>query len=98
MSGIFEKNVEKIYQARRSGEMGPIGERDSGGRWWPDPWEECSCCGWIREPSRAYPNSLRDHCRTRKHIRNLLKKQGMRRINEETRRVAKYQAEGRSRK
>jgi hypothetical protein len=50
----------------------PTGRNDSGGRWYPSDKEICSCCKSIRQPSREYPWSLWMHCRTLKHIKNIL--------------------------
>lgn len=48
------------------------GKTDSGSRWYPSDEERCSCCEYIRSPSRAYPWSLYKHCHSRKHIKNLI--------------------------
>jgi hypothetical protein len=50
----------------------PSGKTDSGSRWSPSDEEQCSCCGSIRSPSRAYPWSLLKHCHSKKHIKNLI--------------------------
>jgi hypothetical protein len=64
--------IIQMYESRQSRETHPDGSFDSAGRWYPSDDEECPCCMDIRSPSRAYPFSLMRHCRTRKHIRNLL--------------------------
>ncbi len=40
-------------------------------QWHPAPSERLSCCDLIRTPSRKYPFSLQDHCRTAFHIAEL---------------------------
>jgi len=57
-----------VYLLRGAGVIQPLGNYDSGGRWYPDDDEWCPCCTAIREPSRAFPFSLRDHCRTQRHL------------------------------
>jgi hypothetical protein len=53
----------------------PAGTSASGGgRWYPSVDEMCSCCKDIRSPSRAYPSSLWNHCKSGKHIWNLIQK------------------------
>jgi hypothetical protein len=48
----------------------PHGQKDSGGRWYPDDVKEAvSCCSSIRSPSHKYPWSLFKHCLSLKHIR-----------------------------
>jgi len=39
--------------------------------WYPSGKERQRCCRGVREPSRKYPFSLRDHCRTLTHISHL---------------------------
>jgi hypothetical protein len=46
----------------------PSGETDYFGRWYPDPLERRACCSQIRDPSRAWPWSLWQHCHTAKHV------------------------------
>lgn len=49
------------------------GRKDKGGRWYPDEdLEKCSCCRYIRSPSRSWPNNYLNHCRTNKHLRTRL--------------------------
>jgi hypothetical protein len=47
---------------------GPKGYFDSACRWYPFEDEKCPLCDTIRLPSRAFPYSLRTHCRTYKHV------------------------------
>ena len=44
----------------------PSGDFDNAGRWYPTNY--CDCCESIRSPSRAYPYSLMNHCRTVSHV------------------------------
>jgi hypothetical protein len=46
----------------------PYGQRDGAGRWYPVEKERASCCGNVRQPTRAYPWTLMTHCRTLKHV------------------------------
>ena len=56
------------YLARRSGREQPNGRGDSGGRWYPANTERRWCCTGLRQPSRAWPHSIKDHCRTLQHV------------------------------
>jgi len=67
-----EKKIEKIYRDRKDRVAHPEGEFDGGGRFYPSETEEQECCAEIRSPSRAYPYSLMVHCRTLKHVKNLV--------------------------
>lgn len=44
----------------------PKGKKDSGGRWYPD--EMLECCKGIRSPSRAWPNTYLNHCKSLAHM------------------------------
>ena len=46
----------------------PLGNYDAQGRWYPSEIEKADCCDSIRNPSKNWPYSMRDHCRTVKHI------------------------------
>lgn len=70
----FEEKVNNVYEMRKERMTHPDGKFDNGGRWYPAVGEKCDCCRSIREPSRAYPYSLMVHCRTKVHIKNMLKK------------------------
>ena len=60
------------FEARQRHTRHPIGHYEGGRRWWPDPDSERRvCCIGLREPSYAWPNSLRDHCRTLGHVAEL---------------------------
>ena len=41
-------------------------------KWYPQEVEERPCCLNIRQPSHSYPWSLMTHCRSLKHVCNLL--------------------------
>lgn len=66
--------VEKIYYRRKERIDHPDGHFDGGGRWYPSEEERCECCDSIRGPSRRWPWSYMQHCRTKKHIKNLVAK------------------------
>ena len=70
------RTAEEIYATRKSRREHPDGTFDKAGRWYPSEAETCECCKHIRPPSRGWPYSLMVHCRTMKHIRNLVKKRG----------------------
>jgi len=65
-----------IHLAREQRLCHPKGSFDRAGRWYPDEWEECECCRYIRWPSRQYPFSYLLHCRTKRHVENLVAKHG----------------------
>jgi hypothetical protein len=62
---IFEELKKRSY---------PDGKTDKGHRWYPSAFEECDCCKSIRKPSRAWGFSLYNHCKTKKHLKNLASK------------------------
>lgn len=66
--------IKTIYERRQARIEHPSGRTDNGGRWYPSDDEHCDCCNMVRQPSRAYPWSLMVHCRTKKHIKNLVEK------------------------
>ena len=70
----MDEVVAHIYQQRKNRNEYPQGRYDKAGRWYPTDEEKCGCCGNIRSPSRSWPYSLRDHCRTKKHVRSLVEK------------------------
>jgi hypothetical protein len=70
----FKGLVDELYRKRQSRAVHPSGDFDKARRWLPSEQEECECCQTIRYPSRAYPFSLMAHCRTKKHIENLIAK------------------------
>ena len=67
---IFPENNIKIVVDYCAQNYVPLGKTDNGGRWYPDPEEECSCCKSIRSPTRSYPWSLYKHCKSKKHVEN----------------------------
>ena len=56
---------------RRIGHTIPDGRLDNAGRWYPTVFERKECCDHIRRPTRRFPWSLRDHCKTVKHVARL---------------------------
>lgn len=60
-----------LYQQRQARQAHPAGSFDRAGRWHPDETETCDCCASVRSPSRRFPYSLMQHCRTIKHIAQL---------------------------
>ena len=56
------------YIARKDKKSRPEGRSDHGGRWRPLEAERQPCCQGIREPSRAWPLTLLDHCRSAGHV------------------------------
>lgn len=65
------QNAVNEYINRQERITHPIGVFDNGGRWYPGEDEEQACCKSIRHPSRAYPYSKMNHCRTITHVANL---------------------------
>jgi hypothetical protein len=66
------QDAVKLYEDRQSRRQHPDGTFDNAGRWYPSAGEKCSCCGEVRGPSRSYPYSYMVHCRTSKHIEQLM--------------------------
>jgi len=62
-----EERALERYLRRKNRQEKPQGRYDNGGRWWPDEEEIRPCCRNIRRPSRAWPFTLLDHCRTLAH-------------------------------
>jgi len=62
------------YVSRKNRTEHPDGKlKGRPGKWYPHPKEEHrSCCDYIKPPSHACPYSLMNHCRSAKHIGNLL--------------------------
>jgi hypothetical protein len=65
------------YTLRRDRLTNPSGRFDHAGRWYPSVAERCACCASVRSPSHAYPYSLMTHCRTLKHVKQLIAKHAM---------------------
>lgn len=67
--------LEKAYaewRGRESGSRYPESEPGRSIRWYPherNEWQ--SCCDKIRRPSRKYPYSLLQHCKSAKHVASL---------------------------
>jgi len=65
------EQAARAYLARREGIERPDGKNDSGGRWHPSEVEKRECCEHVLSPSRAWPSSLYNHCRTLRHVAQL---------------------------
>ena len=50
-----------------------VGQSDQLKRWQPSPAETADCCAWQRMPHAKYPWSFRAHCRSRAHLRELIR-------------------------
>jgi hypothetical protein len=60
------------YLRRQGREYHPSGRWDRAGRWYPDDATEWrKCCDAVRPPSRRWPYSYLDHCRTAVHVASL---------------------------
>lgn len=59
------------YLDRQSRKTHPDGRFDNASRWYPSDEEKQDCCARVRSPSRAYPNSLNQHCRSLRHVAKL---------------------------
>lgn len=70
-SRMTVNQAAEVWRKRQARMSHPQGKFDRGGRWWPAPEEECSCCAKIRTPSRRWPWSLNKHCRSLEHVANL---------------------------
>jgi hypothetical protein len=66
-SQLLESAYE-VWLSRKSRESHPVGTFDNAGRWYPSKEERLDCCESIRKPSRAFPYSLMQHCRSAAHI------------------------------
>ena len=62
-----------IYLERNEYEIQPAGGYDREGRWYPNHAEHRGCCDMVRKPSAKYWFSLKEHCRSAKHIGELLR-------------------------
>jgi len=63
-----------LAKHRFNGNVKPLGDYDDHGRWYPSDFERCGCCSHIQEPSKNRPLTLLKHCRTLKHVENLIRK------------------------
>lgn len=71
---ILKKELREaceVYMKRKDRILHPDGKFDNGGRWYPDEEEIHECCSYVRSPSRSYPLSLNQHCRTLNHVAQL---------------------------
>lgn len=68
---LMQHTITTQYQARQDRQEHPDGTFDNAGRWYPSDTEYRACCDHIRRPSRAWPYTLMQHCRTKKHITQL---------------------------
>ncbi len=59
------------FIARKDRDSHPDGKFDNAGRWYPSDDEWTPGCRYVREPSRAWPYSLMQHCRTAEHVAEL---------------------------
>lgn len=66
--------VKNIYEFRKDRRSHPDGNFDKQKRFYPSVRETCSCCESIRTPSISWPFSLMKHCRTKKHIQQMVHK------------------------
>ena len=69
---VTKEIVNLIFKMRQKRLLHPHGTFDGKKRWWPDETEECVHCEDVRSPSAAYPFSKMTHCRSRKHIKELV--------------------------
>lgn len=56
-----------LHRARLDRDRHPDGGTE-GPRWWPSDAERQECCSFVRTPSRAFPWTLMQHCRTAEHV------------------------------
>lgn len=70
-----KRKALEVFHRRKSRMEHPDGTFDKAGRWQPSDAEWQACCRSIRTPSRAWPYSLMTHCRTLRHIINLVESQ-----------------------
>lgn len=71
---MTDKKIEaaaRCYINRQSRIEHPEGEFDNAQRWYPSDEEEQECCAGIRSPSRSWPYSYMQHCRTMTHVAHL---------------------------
>jgi len=69
-SSPLQKAVE-CYIRRQNRDEHPEGHFDNAKRWYPSEHEGCTCCKYIRTPSRGFPFNLMVHCRTVSHVSQL---------------------------
>jgi len=70
-----KKCTKALYASRKSGETAPEGEFDSFRRWGPSDREDCEGDGRCGSPpSKTYPYSYLNRCRTKQHCRLLVRR------------------------
>ena len=62
----IQRNM-KSFRLRHS----PAGCEDAAGRWYPADEERQECCAGVRDPSIAWPHSLKKHCCSARHVARL---------------------------
>lgn len=60
--------AELLRRRQSAGWSREAGTWDAAGRWYPSPEEQRPCCTCVRAPSRRWPYSLLNHCRTVRHL------------------------------
>ena len=58
----------QIYHSRKERKVNPAGGFDGAGRWQPSAEERQDCCHSIRNPTKKFPFSLLNHCRSIEHV------------------------------
>lgn len=66
------EQAKQVYLARKDRREHPRGRFGTAGRWYPADEEMRDCCIGIRAPSRRWPRSYMNHCRTMAHVAQLL--------------------------
>jgi len=67
----------KQFLAAASSSYIPKMKAKKGNVQYPSDEEKCKDCGSVRSPSRVYPFSLYNHCKSQKHLRNKLNELGV---------------------
>jgi hypothetical protein len=62
------KEAAILYLRRQERLEHPAGGFDYAGRWYAGEMEKCACCDKVKAPSRNFPLTVSQHCRTAKHI------------------------------
>lgn len=60
-----------LQRKSRSWRASPAGRQDAAGRWYPTDEERQECCAGVRDPSIAWPHSLKKHCCSAQHVARL---------------------------
>jgi hypothetical protein len=70
----FAALVDAVYDARKDRDVHPEGTFDKAMRWYPSDREDCGGSGTrVRSPSRKWPYSYMLRCRTKDHVRTLVR-------------------------